>query len=142
MPADVFLGLQREAIREVEAAIESFSECAEFLDTNGCGSSYRVSSVFLHLARLGLTLGGQGPMAVRDGFLNRSIRFAKNHVLREIKHKARIPVKGIYVPALTPTPLSLNDSKGSYTLVGVADFTGYLPPNTIFGNLCAIAGSD
>ncbi|KAG9048827.1 hypothetical protein FS837_011910 [Tulasnella sp. UAMH 9824] len=114
VPADVFLGLQGEAIRDVEAATESFSGCAEFLDTNGCGTSYHISSVFLHLARLGLTLGGQGPMAVRDGFLNRSIRFAKNHVLREIKHKARIPVKG------------------SYTLVGVADFTGYLPPNTIF----------
>ncbi|KAG8900740.1 hypothetical protein FRC00_011552 [Tulasnella sp. 408] len=53
-------------------------------------------------------------MAVNDGFLNRSILFARNHVLREMKHKARIPVKG------------------SYTLVGVADFTGYLPPNTIF----------
>ncbi|KAG8915202.1 hypothetical protein FRC00_006647 [Tulasnella sp. 408] len=91
-----------------------------------------MSSVFLHLTRLGLTLGGQGPTAVRDGFLNRSIRFAKNHVLREIKHKARIPVKGEYTPPLTLTPLSFNDSKGSFTLVGVADFTGYLPPNTIF----------
>ncbi|KAG9048828.1 hypothetical protein FS837_011911 [Tulasnella sp. UAMH 9824] len=63
---------------------------------------------------LWLTLGGQGPTAVNDRFLNRSIRFARNHVLREMKHRARIPVKG------------------SYTLVGVADFTGYLPPNTIF----------
>ncbi|KIO25499.1 hypothetical protein M407DRAFT_210550, partial [Tulasnella calospora MUT 4182] len=114
VPADIFLGLQREAIRDVKAATESFSACAEFLDTNGCGTSYHISSVFLHLTHLGLTLGGQGPMAVRDRFLNRSIRFAKNHVLREMKHRARIPVKG------------------SYTLVGVADFTGYLPPNTIF----------
>ncbi|KAG8915203.1 hypothetical protein FRC00_006648 [Tulasnella sp. 408] len=63
---------------------------------------------------LWLTLGGQGPRAVNDGFLNRSIRFARNHVLREMKHRARIPVKG------------------SYTLVGVADPTGDLPPNTIF----------
>ncbi|KAG8912062.1 hypothetical protein FRC01_005314, partial [Tulasnella sp. 417] len=94
VPADVFLGLQRAAIRDVEAATESFSGCAEFLDINGCGTSYHISSVFLHLTRLGLTLGGQGPTAVRDGFLNRSIRFAKHHVLREMKHKARIPVKG------------------------------------------------
>ncbi|KAG8912041.1 hypothetical protein FRC01_005331 [Tulasnella sp. 417] len=92
--ADVFLGLQREAIGEVEAATGSFSGCAELLDTSGCGTSYHVSSVFLHLTRLGLTLGGNGSMAVHDRFLNRSIRFARNHVLREMKHKARIPVKG------------------------------------------------
>lgn len=49
------------------------------------------------MTRLGLTLGGQGPMAVNDGFLNRSIRFAKNHVFREMKHKARIPVKGMFM---------------------------------------------
>ncbi|KIO24175.1 hypothetical protein M407DRAFT_213194 [Tulasnella calospora MUT 4182] len=115
VPADIFLGLQQEAIRDVEAATESFSDCAEFLDTNGCGTSYHISSVFLHLTRLGLTLGGQGPTAVNsDGFLKRSIRFAKNHVLREMKHRARIPVKE------------------SYTLVGVADFSESLPPNTIF----------
>ncbi|KAG8900742.1 hypothetical protein FRC00_011554 [Tulasnella sp. 408] len=117
VPADVFLGLQREAIRDVEAAIESFSDCAAFLDTNGCGSSYHVSSVFLHLTRLGLTLGGQGPMAVRDGFLNRSIRFAKNHVLREIKHKARIPVKGDvqFVEAIGAPPAGSPFDRERYT---------------------------
>ncbi|KAG8991078.1 hypothetical protein FRB90_001471, partial [Tulasnella sp. 427] len=105
--ASVFLRLQSEAIRDVETATESFEDCAAFLDTNGCGTSYRVASIFLHLSRLGLTLGGKGPMAINDGFLNRSIRFAKNHVLREMKHKARIPVKGDvqYVEAIGEPPL-------------------------------------
>ncbi|KAG8856325.1 hypothetical protein FRB96_006476 [Tulasnella sp. 330] len=116
VPAHVFVKLQDEAVRDIKTATQSLRNCATLLlDMHGCGTSFRLSSVFLSLSKLGIGLREEGPMHVlNDGFINRAIEFAANHVLRVIKHKARIPVKG------------------SYTLVGVADIHGYLAADEVF----------
>ncbi|KAG9009177.1 hypothetical protein FRB93_005673 [Tulasnella sp. JGI-2019a] len=116
VPAKVFIDLQDEAVDDIETATQSLRDCAtHLLDMHGCGTSFRLSSVFLSLSKLGIGLRDEAPLHVlNDEFINRAIEFAANHVLRVIKHKARIPVKG------------------SCTLVGVADIHGYLAPDEVF----------
>ncbi|KAG9008076.1 hypothetical protein FRB94_013733 [Tulasnella sp. JGI-2019a] len=118
VPARAFIKLQDEAVDDIELAAQSLRECASLLlDAHGCGTSFRLSSVFYSLSKLGIGLQEEAPASLhvlKDDFIDRAIEFAVNHVLRVIKHKARIPVKG------------------SYTLVGVADIHGYLKPNEVF----------
>ncbi|KAG9018986.1 hypothetical protein FRB90_007566 [Tulasnella sp. 427] len=112
----VFVKLQDDAVKEVEAATQTLATCAKFLDAHGIGTSYRLSSVMLQLHKLkvGLQSETHAFLNLNDPFLDRAIEFAANHVLRVMKHKARIPVKG------------------SYTLVGVVDVHGWLKPNEVF----------
>lgn len=116
VPAKVFIKLQDEAVREVEEATQTLAKCSKFLDAHGIGTSYRLSSVMLNLHKLkvGLQFEAGASLNLNDPFLDRAIEFAANHVLRVMKHKARIPVKG------------------SYTLVGVVDVHGWLKPNEVF----------
>ncbi|KAG8971334.1 hypothetical protein FRC05_011326 [Tulasnella sp. 425] len=116
VPARVFIELQDEAVREVEEATQTLAKCSEFLDAHGIGTSYRLSSAMLNLHKLKVGLQSEtvASLNLNDEFLDRAIEFAANHVLRVMKHKARIPVKG------------------SYTLVGVVDVHGWLQPNEVF----------
>ncbi|KAG8946221.1 hypothetical protein FRC04_011967 [Tulasnella sp. 424] len=116
VPARVFIKLQDEAVREVDEATQTLTKCSKFLDAHGIGTSYRLSSVMLNLNKLKVGLRSETAAALNlnDPFLDRAIEFAANHVLRVMKHKARIPVKG------------------SYTLVGVVDVHGWLQPNEVF----------
>ncbi|KAG8906418.1 hypothetical protein FRB99_006920 [Tulasnella sp. 403] len=110
VPAHVFIKLQDEAVLDVENATKSFLECAKFLETHGIGTSFRLPSVFINLQKLGVGLEAEDcNFPLDDVFLNRAIQFAANHVLRVMKHKARIPIKGC-----------------------VADVHGYLGPNEVF----------
>ncbi|KAG8906417.1 hypothetical protein FRB99_006919 [Tulasnella sp. 403] len=109
--ADVFMELQDEAVLDVENATRSLLKCAGFLETHGLGASFRLPSVFINLQKLGVGLKAEDcNFPLDDVFLNRAIQFAANHVLRVMKHKARIPIKGL----------------------GVADVHGYLGPNEVF----------
>ncbi|KAJ8482744.1 hypothetical protein ONZ51_g5138 [Trametes cubensis] len=108
VPWDVFQALQDNAVREVQASVESLERSARLLEGHGLGVSHRLTSVMLALHKLGLgSLEG-------NAFWERMMDFAANHVLRELKHHARIPVPD------------------SWTLVGVADVHGYLREGEIF----------
>ncbi|KAH9857867.1 RdRP-domain-containing protein [Lenzites betulinus] len=108
VPARVFQTLQENAVRDVQASVESLEQSARLLECHGLGASFRLTSVMLGLHKLGV-----GPLD-DDEFWRQSMDFAVNHVLRELKHKARIPVPG------------------GWTLVGVADVHGYLEEGEIF----------
>lgn len=74
---------------------------------HGCGSSYRLPSVFLSLHKLGVGLKDEdAKLILEDAFINRAIGFAANHVLRVTKHKARIPVEGTLVNAYRILPIN------------------------------------
>ncbi|KAH9898493.1 RdRP-domain-containing protein [Cubamyces lactineus] len=108
VPCDVFQTLQDNAVSEVQASVESLERSARLLEGHGLGVSFRLTSAMLALHRLGLeNLDG-------DTFWERMMDFATNHILRELKHHARIPVPD------------------SWTLVGVADVHGYLREGEIF----------
>jgi len=105
---EVFKGLQDAALRDVNDATTSLENAVKTLDQFGLGTSYRLSSTLLHVAKLGITPSDMGD------FYDRMIEITIHHVLRDMKHHARIPVDD------------------GYTLVGVADIHGYLKEGEIF----------
>ncbi|TDL28673.1 RdRP-domain-containing protein [Rickenella mellea] len=103
--APVFMKLQDDAVRDVKKATESLRGAARLLETHGLGTSFRLTSVLLNLDKLGLQL--------KDRFYHKMLDLTVNHILRELKHHARIPVPG-------------------WNLVGVADEHNYLEENEVF----------
>ncbi|CDO72330.1 hypothetical protein BN946_scf184977.g27 [Trametes cinnabarina] len=108
IPHEVLQTMQDNAVREVQASVQSLERSARLLEGHGLGASFRLTSAMLGLHKLGLgALDG-------DHFWEQMMEFAMNHVLRELKHHARIPVPN------------------GWTLVGVADVHGYLREGEIF----------
>ena len=105
---DVFKKLQDAAVQDVNEAATSLKNAANTLDQFGLATSYRLPSTLLHLAKLGLS-----PSDLGD-FYDQTLAFSIHHILRELKHHARIPVRD------------------GYTLVGVADVHRYLQEGEVF----------
>ncbi|CCM00938.1 uncharacterized protein FIBRA_02985 [Fibroporia radiculosa] len=108
VPYSTFQALQDAAVQNAQDSVESLSSSARLLEAHGLGTSFRLTSTMLSLHRLGL-----GPLH-EDIFWQQMMDFAVNHVLRELKHHARIPVPD------------------GWTLVGVADVHGFLNEGEIF----------
>ena len=108
IPYSVFKDLQDAAVRDVNEAAESLKNAADTLDQFGLATSYRLSSTLLHLGKLGLS-----PSDLGD-FYDQTLTFSIHHILRDLKHYARIPVHD------------------GYTLVGVADIHRYLQEGEVF----------
>ncbi|KAJ3488459.1 hypothetical protein NLI96_g2801 [Meripilus lineatus] len=113
---EVFHELQKAAVAETNRSKESLSLAARLLERYGLGTAFHLTSVMLNLDKLGV-----GPL-VWDSFWNQMMDFAINHVLRELKHRARIPVPG------------------AWNLVGVADIHGYLQEDQIFVHIAPTNG--
>ena len=105
---EVFKRLQDAAVQDVNDATKSLENALKTLDQFGLGSSYRLSSTLVHLAKLDIT-----PSIMGD-FYDRVIEITIHHILRDLKHHARIPVDE------------------GYTLVGVADVHSYLEEDEVF----------
>lgn len=103
-----FKTLQDRAMQEAQNSIKSMGRSARLLETYGLGASFKLTSVMLNLEKLGLNTPPDDP------FYQHMMDFAVNHVLRELKHHARIPVKD------------------AWNLVGVADVHGYLKEGEVF----------
>ena len=110
VPYETFKRLQDSEVRAVHALTESLSNSGWLLDKYGLGNSFKLPSTILHLHKLGVPVAS---LNVRP-FWSRMMTFALNHVLREIKYHARIPVPG------------------GWTLVGVADMHGQLCEGEIY----------
>jgi RNA-dependent RNA polymerase len=104
---DTFEAYQDKAVMDAKRARQDFERAGRLLRSFGLGASFRLPSIMFHLHKLGV------PMQKKDPFYKHLMDFAINHVLRELKHHARIPIPG-------------------YTLVGVADVHGWLRPNEVF----------
>ncbi|KAJ7785996.1 RNA-directed RNA polymerase 2 [Mycena metata] len=108
VPYTVFKGYQDTAVREVQQSTKTLSAFARMLETHGLGTAYRLPSVLLGLNQVDIdTLAG-------NKFYKKMLDFAVHHVLRLLKTKARIPVKG------------------GVTVVGVADVHRFLQEGEIF----------
>ena len=105
---EVFQSLQDAAVSNVNGAATSLEKAVKTLDQFGLATSYRLSSTLLHLAKLDIFCYDM------DDFYERMIEITIHHVLRDLKHHARIPVDE------------------GYTLVGVADIHGYLQEGEVF----------
>lgn len=110
----MFLKIQEEALADVTGAQESITTACRFLQANGIGWGFGLRYILEQLGKLGLDLK-ERPARIDDdpadsekkvlnnNFMLSTLKFAEFHVLRDIKHRARIPVKD------------------SHVLVGVAD---------------------
>lgn len=119
VPQEVFQTLQDDAVQQAQKSVLSLESAAHLLDTHGLGASFRLGSVMLGLHKLGVG-------SPQDAFWRQMMDFAINHVLRELKHRARIPVPGLH----------------SWTLVGVADVHGYLLEGEVFACIDSPLESD
>ncbi|KAI0094703.1 RNA dependent RNA polymerase-domain-containing protein [Irpex rosettiformis] len=114
---EVFKELQRNAVAHAQRAVESLENSGRLLEAYGLGASFKFTSVMLNLHKLGL-----GPLD-DNTFWRRSMDFAINHVLRELKHHARIPVPN------------------AWNLVGIADVHSWLGENEVFGCIMPTDGT-
>ncbi|KAI0929166.1 hypothetical protein AcW1_006187 [Taiwanofungus camphoratus] len=99
-----FLTLQERAITQIHTASDSILGTMKLLKAHTLATSYRLHFVLQCLKSIGMGLPPETSVQVlQDPFIERLIHYAKNHVLRDIKHAAKIPIPD------------------SHLLVGVAD---------------------
>ena len=108
VPFEAFQKYQRRAIHEVKHASTSLGRTAQLLQSHGLGAACRLPSTLLSLEKLYVESLGSNP------FYQQILEHSVNHILREIKYHARIPIPN------------------AHTLVGVADVHRFLEPNQIF----------
>ena len=99
--------LQDDVVKGTAHAMHSFSTAAFLLDRHGLGVAYKLSSTCAALADL-------IPLEPRASFMSGPVDVASYHILRDLKHRAHIPVPD------------------GYTLVGVADPYGCLEADEVF----------
>lgn len=107
VPGTIFLDLQRKAVERIMRATKTLEDTSTILDCYGLGQSFRFGSTMRHLAFLNRTCTPD------DTFYRKCIRNIIFHILRDLKHRARIPVPG-------------------WTLVGVADVHSFLEEGQVF----------
>lgn len=117
VPLEPFMELQNQAVEKTRAATKSFADAAKLLQENGLGTAFNMASLMLQFHKLQLDLSSPHHDEGIQSFLGRAVKYATNHVLRDIKYKARIPI---------PEPMA-------WTLVGVADEYDYLEEDEIYG---------
>lgn len=101
---EAFLALQNQAIADARTINDSLEHFCRFLKAHRLGNNFRLLSIMEKLQGLGLDIKHNNPNFLIDNpFLSRVRQFSMNHVLRNIKHGARIPIPK------------------SHLLVGVAD---------------------
>ncbi|KIY66410.1 RdRP-domain-containing protein [Cylindrobasidium torrendii FP15055 ss-10] len=115
---DTFIGLQDDAIDNVDAIRTSFKAASKLFQQHGLGTSYRLPSLFNNLVR---QLGMRDSDIIADrlqcDLLATVISYAATHVLRELKFRGRIPVPG------------------SWTLIGVSDEWDCLAEGEIYAHV-------
>ena len=101
---NAFIELQERTKRDIHTASDSMELFFRLLRAHKLGTAFGLDFIIHHLRKIGMGFKHEKNVTVlKDPFIDRLIHFAKNHVLRDVKHGARIPIPD------------------SYLLVGVAD---------------------
>lgn len=89
-----FLTLQKKAIADIHLSSDKILDARQFLRQQQLGGAYRVAFILQCLNALGMGMPEEETTKYRlnNPFFERALQFAKNHVLRDIKHGARIPI--------------------------------------------------
>ncbi|KAJ3543427.1 hypothetical protein NMY22_g3147 [Coprinellus aureogranulatus] len=108
VPYHIFKKFQDRAVQETYSAPETLTQAGNLLDSHGLGVSFGLPAAMNGLAEIGIrSLSG-------DRFYDKTLEFTRDHILRNLKHRARIPIPG------------------AWTLVGVADVHKFLQPEEVF----------
>jgi RNA-dependent RNA polymerase len=101
---DSFMALQDMAVADARTIDDSLEQFRHVLRAHSLGGGFRLDFILDRLMKLGLDLKSCKPeQRLDNAFLTRVRHFAMTHVLRDIKHGARIQIPN------------------SWLLVGVAD---------------------
>jgi len=106
VPSEAFLRLQERAVALLQLMAKSPINAANFLEANFVGTAARLPCLIRMLEDIGLNFR-------QDDFLRSVAEIATLVQLRDLKHRARIPVSN------------------AHTLYGVADETGFLQPGQV-----------
>lgn len=129
VPSEHFMELQQDAVADARKIDDSIEEFRTILKCHGLGNGYRLAHTMQRLGELGLDLKpGDSTKIVDNPFLARVRNFAKNHVLRDIKHGARIPVPNSWLL------VGVADEGPTYQNTGIGDVF-CLSPGKIYGAL-------
>ncbi|TFY54171.1 hypothetical protein EVJ58_g9015 [Rhodofomes roseus] len=113
VPYEAFKRLQDDAVRQTHTLTESLANSRWLLEMNGLGGSFKIASIVGQLHKVGVTVA----QLTESGFWQRMMTFAVNHILRELKDRASIPVPGGWTLDLLPPtdrlqkPASYNPAK-------------------------------
>lgn len=108
VPYEVFHDFQEQAVSATKGATATLGGAARLLETHGLGASFRLPSTMQSLAKLGLD------SVYDDPFYTQLLKVGVYHILRDLKHHARIPIPD------------------AWTLVGVADVHNHLKEGEVF----------
>ncbi|KAK0488742.1 RdRP-domain-containing protein [Armillaria novae-zelandiae] len=120
VPHKSFKDLQEQAIAEVRHIKKSLDAAATTFTHHGLGASFHLESLFRNMARtlqVELSEDFDSESGVHYGLLKTVIAYGATHILREIKHRARIRVPG------------------SYTLIGVSDEWDCLEEGQVYATI-------
>lgn len=95
---DVFVKLQDHAVADVVTAIDTVYQTITLLKTHNLGLSFGLPWLLKGLAAAGMGMHDEKTLrSLKDTFLYSLIGYAQNHVLRDMKHGARIPIPDSYL---------------------------------------------
>jgi RNA-dependent RNA polymerase len=117
---EAFKDLQKLAIDEVQSMKDSLVQASKIFSQYGLGASFRVPSLFNNLfyqLKLQMARDWSDPDGLQHQLIMTALAFATTHILREIKHRAHIPVPG------------------SYALIGVSDEWDCLAEGEIYATV-------
>ncbi|KAK0238675.1 RdRP-domain-containing protein [Armillaria nabsnona] len=120
VPHKSFTDLQDRSIAEVRQIKKSLDAAATTFTHHGLGASFHLESLFRNIARtlqVELSEDLDSESGVHYGLLKTVIAYGATHILREIKHRARIRVPG------------------SYTLIGVSDEWDCLEEGQVYATI-------
>ncbi|KAG7444334.1 RdRP-domain-containing protein [Guyanagaster necrorhizus] len=120
VPNESFKRLQDWAISEVRQIKKSLDAAATTFTHHGLGASFHLESLFRNMARIlqvELSQDLHSESGIRFDLLKTVIAYGATHILREIKHRARIRVPG------------------SYTLIGVSDEWDCLEEGEVYATI-------
>ena len=119
--------LQKDTVAETRMAHNSAALFAKLLESNQLCYSYRLAAILKRLGALGLELKPSHLQQPLDTpFLARLRACAINHVLRTVKHEARLRIPNSY------TVVGVADEGPAYVKKGLKNVY-YLPQGKIFG---------
>ncbi|GAA5939359.1 RNA dependent RNA polymerase [Sporobolomyces koalae] len=113
VPASAFLRLQKTATKKIRHARSKLTSAVTLLEHWGLARSSQLSRVLSYLAKDRAT----GALLFKNAFVAQCLDASLAHILRDVKHKARIPLDGCY------------------NLVGVVDVSGTLEEGTIYARI-------
>lgn len=122
-----FIELQERTKTDIHTASDSMELFYRLLRSHKLGQAFGLDFIILRLRTIGMGFKHEKNVTVlRDPFIDRLIHFAKNHVLRDVKHGARIPIPESYLL------VGLADEGPAYEAEGVENVYA-LKENEIFG---------